>query len=100
MPKRPETATEILNKLWAMRFIKLVSIQEIATFVDRPYQRVSEWVIQRKNECDRSPDVLAKMKELAAKQTLRIASNRELGQAYRGAYHAACILFPVKGRKK
>lgn len=89
----------ILNQLWAMRFIKLVSIQDIATYVDRPYQRVSEWVIQRKNEAQRSPEVLAKMKEFAAKMTLNIAKRPHLATKYRDAFKAATVLFPVKGKK-
>lgn len=93
-----ESLDDILNKIEAIFDCKAGTIKEVAKLLDRRPQQVSEYIAQRKHQPN-VPDYI-KMKEWAAKMTLRIAmAGREMQMAYKHAYRDVCAKrLPVAGR--
>lgn len=89
----PDNLTVILNKLWALRHIKIITLQEIADAVEANQRSVSDWLTQRR----RIPngETAFKLQSFAAKMTLNISRKPALAVKYRAAYDAAMILFPA-----
>ena len=81
-----ETLGDILNKIEAIFDCKAGTIKELAKYMDRRPQRISEYVAQRKHQPS-VPDYI-KMKEWASKITLKIAmAGSAMQVAYKQAYH-------------
>lgn len=98
MPKETESITNILNKIWAMRTIRLITLKEIAKEIGVDERSVSDWLTQRR----RRPmgDVIFRLQSFAAKMTLNISRKPALAVKYRAAFQAANVLFPVEGSKE
>lgn len=93
MPKELDTANLLLNKLWAMRTIKLLTLGQIAKELKVNERSVSDWLTQRRRTP--SGDVLFRLQSFAAKMTLNISRKPALAVKYRAAFAAANVLFPV-----
>lgn len=93
----PNNLTVILNKLWALRHAKIVTLQEIADAVGANERSASDWLTQRR----RTPngETAIKLQSFAAKMTLNISRKPALARKYRAAYDAVMILFPVEGKE-
>lgn len=101
LPKVPTVAAAdnnlavILNKLWALRHAKIVTLQEIADAVGANERSASDWLTQRR----RTPngETTLKLQSFAARMTLNISRKPNLARKYRAAFEAANVLFPVEG---
>jgi nicotinamide mononucleotide adenylyltransferase len=80
-----ETLDDLLDKLEAIFDCKAGTQTELSKFLNRRFQRVSEWVAQRK--FTPPGDVALQMQQWAAQMSNRIAAGgRELQMAYRKSY--------------
>lgn len=98
MPAQPETLTDLLNKIWAIHYIRLMTFKQIGDQIDVDQRSVANWVTQRR----RNPDGESafKLKNFAATMTLKISKRPKLSLRYQAAYKAAGVLFPVEGSEK
>jgi hypothetical protein len=83
-----ETLGDLLNKTEAMIDCRAGTVNELAKFLGRRPQRVSEWIGQRKY-CPPG-DVTLKIQEWAAKISNRIAVTKRLQPIYRESYAKIC----------
>lgn len=98
MPSNPETLTDLLNKIWAIHYIRLMTFKQIGDQIDVDQRSVSNWVTQRRRNPD--GDSAFKLKNFAETMTLKISKRPRLWSRYKAAYAAAGILFPVEGSEK
>lgn len=97
MPAEPETLTDLLNKIWALWHIKLVTLQDIAGQIDVDQRSIANWVTQRRRKPD--GESFFKLRDFAAMMILKISRRPKLWSKYQTAYRAAGVLFPTKGEK-
>jgi hypothetical protein len=91
-----DNLTVILNKIYAMHRINLVTLREIGKAIGATEQQVSGWITQR----TRQPraEIAFKLQAFASKYQITIAMNRRLQPQYRAAYKEACEKFPTHGK--
>lgn len=92
-----ECITSVLNKLHAMHAIGICTLKQIANQCGVREQRISEWVTQRQHKPNGESSF--KLHDFAARQHIRIATNKQMQPRYRAAYKEICLRFPVEGKK-
>jgi hypothetical protein len=92
-----ESLTELLNKVEAISRSGAGTYTQLAAFLKKPRQRVSEWVGQR--TARPSGEVTLQIQNWAAIMTLKIAKcvTSPLARNYRKAFREVCKEHPIPG---